>query len=165
LDNQIWSNFKKIRKKRGESLEQVASAIGINSSSLSRIENGKSPNVSFSTIYDLSRYYDISIEKLISGDIGEKEELTSDNNDEIIVSEKELPYYRVVLAATNEGLSPEETQTIINLFRKISAAAQAANERDEFAKLAFKAKSRGLSIEKFQNMIDFMVKNEETEDK
>jgi len=165
LDNQIWSNFKKIRKKRGESLEQVASAIGINSSSLSRIENSKSPNVSFSTIYDLSRYYDIGIEKLISGDIEEKEELTSDKPDEIIVSEKDLPYYRVVLAAKNEGLSVVDTKTIIKLFKKISAAAQAANERDEFAKLAFRAKSSGLSREKFKNMVDFLIKNEEAEEK
>lgn len=161
MDKQIWSNFKKVRKRKGESLEKVGKAIGINSSSLSRIENSKSPNVSFSTIYDLSRYYDISIEKLISGDIEEKEELISDNPDEIIVSEKELPYYRVAKEAKNEGLSVDETRTIIQLFKKISATAQAANARDQYSKIAFRAKSNGISEEKFKNMVDFMIRNEE----
>ena len=143
-------------------IDKRAVAIGINSSSLSRIENRKNPNVSFSTIYDLSRYYDLSLEKILSGDI---EEHKSYNSDKIIVSEKELPYYRVVLAAKNEGLSVVDTRTIIKLFKKISATAQAANARDQYSKNAFRAKSHGISEEKFKNMVDFLIRNEETEEK
>lgn len=165
MDKQIWSNFKKIRNKKGLSLKQVAKQIGINSSSLSRIENGKNPNVSFSTIYDLSRYYEVGLEKILSGDIDEEEDSTLQNEEENIITKKELPYYRVAKEAKNKGLSVDETRTIIQLFKKISATAQAANVQDEYSKIAYMAKSNGISEEKFKNMVDFMIRNEEVEDK
>lgn len=161
MDKQIWSNFKKIRKRKGESLEKVGKAIGINSSSLSRIENAKSPNVSFSTMLNLSRYYEVGLEKIISGDIEKDEDSTAQNEEENIITKKELPYYRVAKEAKNEGLSVDETRTIIQLFTKISATAQAANARDQYSKIAFRAKSNGISEEKFKNMVDFMIRNEE----
>jgi len=160
MNNQVWDNLRAIRKKQNKSLEEVAADVGIDSSSLSRIETKNSPNVSFEKIYELSRYYNVSLEKLVSENINE-ENLIDEESDEIIISESELPYYRVIREAKKEGLSPEETKTIINLFKKISAAAQSADIKDQYYKLAYKAKSNGVPEDKFKNMVEYMIKNEE----
>jgi transcriptional regulator with XRE-family HTH domain len=160
MDNQVWDNLRAIRKQQNKSLEKVALDLGMDASSLSRIETKNSPNVSFEKIYELSRYYNVSLEKLVSENINE-ENLIDEESDEIIISESELPYYRVIREAKKEGLSPEETKTIINLFKKISAAAQSADIKDQYYKLAYKAKSNGVPEDKFKNMVEYMIKNEE----
>lgn len=160
MNNQIFENLRAIRKKQGKSLEEVSSSIGIDISSLSRVETKKSPNVSFETIYNLSRYYDISLEKLVAGDIN-RDHFIDEEAEEIIISKEELPYYQVVKEAKKEGLSPKETKVIIDLFRKISCAAQISNVQDEFVQLAYRVKSTGISKEKFKYMIEFLIKNEE----
>lgn len=164
MNNLIFENLRFIRKKQGKSLEEVASSIGIDISSLSRIETKKSPNVSFETIFNLSRYYNISLEKLVAEDIND-DDLIDEESEKIIISEEELPYYEIIETAKKENFTVKETKAIMDLFKKISAAAQANNSQDEFSKLAFKAKANGVSEEKFQNMIDFLIKNEELEKK
>jgi transcriptional regulator with XRE-family HTH domain len=163
MNNRVWDNLRAIRKKQNKSLEEVAAAVEIDASSLSRIETKNSPNVSFEKIYELSRYYNVSLDRLVSGDI-EGENFIEKDQDKIVVSKNELPYYRVVQAAKSEGLSPEETEVIINLFKKIAAVAQAGNIRDEYCKLANKAKANGVSEFKFKNMVEYLIKNEELVD-
>lgn len=163
MNDQIWDNLRAIRKKQNRSLESVAEDLEMDASSLSRIETKNSPNVSFEKIYELSKYYNVSLDRLASGDI-EEENFIDEEPDKIVVSKNELPYYRVVQEAKNEGLTAEETKTIINLFKKIAAVAQAGNIRDEYCKLANKAKSNGVSKDKFKNMIEYMIKNEELAD-
>lgn len=163
MNNQVWDNLRAIRKKQNKSLEEVAAAVEIDASSLSRIETKNSPNVSFEKIYELSRYYNVSLEELVSGDI-KKENIIDEEPDKIVVSKNEIPYYRVVQEAKKEGLSPEETKTIIDLFRKISAAAQSADIKDQYYQIAYKAKSNGVSEDKFKNMVEYLIKNEELAD-
>jgi transcriptional regulator with XRE-family HTH domain len=135
----------------------------MDASSLSRIETKNSPNVSFEKIYELSRYYNVSLDKLVSGDI-EEENFIEEEPDKIVVSKNELPYYRVVQEAKSEGLSPEETKFIIKLFRKITGEIQGRNIADEYMKTAYMAKSQGVSESKFKNMVEYLIKNEELAD-
>ena len=163
MDNQVWDNLRAIRKQQNKSLEKVALDLGMDASSLSRIETKNSPNVSFEKIYELSKYYNVSLDSLVSGDI-EGENYIDEESDKIVVSKNELPYYRVVQEAKSEGLSPEETKTIIDLFRKISAAAHSADLKDQYYKLAYKAKSNGVSEDKFKNMVEYLIRDEEIAD-
>ena len=162
MNNEMWSNLRKIRKKQNKSLEEVAEEVGLNASSLSRIETGKSAGVSFKTIYDLSRYYGVTLEKIVSEKIEDEEKVSNDQK-KIVISQDELPYYRVVQEAKNEGLTAEETKTIISMFKRIAAVAQAGNIRDEYCKLANKAKANGVSEFKFQNMVEYLITNERLE--
>ncbi len=61
-------------------------------------------------------------------------------------------------------MSPDEAKIIINLFRKISAAAKSADIKDDYCKYAFKAKSSGVSEDKFKNMVEYLIKGEELAD-
>jgi len=163
MNNQIWDNLRAVRKQQNKSLEEVAEALEMDASSLSRIETKKSQNVSFEKIYELSRYYNVSLEKLVSGDI-KRENIIDEEPDEIVISKNELPYYRVVQEAKSEGLTAEEAKIIISLFKKIAAAAQAGNTQDTYSKIAYRAKDAGLSESKFQNMVEYLIKNEELSD-
>jgi len=163
MNNQVWDNLRAIRKKQNKSLESVAKDLGMAASGLSRIETKNSPNVSFEKIYELSRYYNVSLEKLVSGDI-KRENIIDEEPDEIVISKNELPYYRVVQEAKSEGLTAEEAKIIISLFKKIAAAAQAGNTQDTYSKIAYRAKDAGLSESKFQNMVEYLIKNEELSD-
>jgi transcriptional regulator with XRE-family HTH domain len=160
LVNHIWANLKKIRNEKNESLERVSRKIGIAPSSLSRLENGKSPNVSFSTIYDLSRYYNVSLEKIISGNM-ESEGSILGTTKEVKVSEGELPYYQVAKNAKKEGLTVQQTQELISLFRKITSEIQRKNIPDEYCNLAMKAKGHGISKSEFKSMVDILIQNKE----
>ena len=160
MNDQIWDNLRAIRKKQNRSLESVAEDLEMDASSLSRIETKNSPNVSLEKIYELSKYYNVSLDRLVSGDI-EEENFIDEEPEKIVVSKNELPYYRVIQEAKSEGLSPEETKTIISLFKKIAATAQAGNTQDTYSKIAYKAKDAGLSESKFQNMVEYLIKNEE----
>lgn len=162
MNNQIWNNLREIRKSKGLSLEQVAKEINIAPSSLSRLENSKSPNVSFKTIFDLSRYYDISLEKIISGKIEENKDFIYDNTEEITVSEEERPYYNMAMEARNEGLTVQQTRELISLFKKITSEIQRRNIPDEYCSLALKAKGHGISRSEFKSMVDILINNRDT---
>jgi transcriptional regulator with XRE-family HTH domain len=161
LNDRIWANLKKIRNDKNKSLEEVATEIGINPSSLSRIENSKSPNVSFSTIYDLCSYYNVSLEKITSENMG-SEEFIPDKTERVIVSDEELPYYKVAKAAKNEGLTVKQTRELILLFKKITSEIKRSNISDEYCSLALKAKGHGISRSEFKSMVDILIHNRDT---
>jgi transcriptional regulator with XRE-family HTH domain len=142
------------------SLEEVAREIEIAPSSLSRLENGKSPNVSFSTIYDLCSYYNVSLEKIVSEDM-ESEEYIPDNTEKVTVSEEEMPYYQVAKEARDEGLTVQQTRELILLFKKITSEIQRRNIPDEYCSLALKAKGYGISKSEFKSMVDILIQNKE----
>lgn len=163
MNDQIWDNLRAIRKKQNRSLESVAEDLEMDASSLSRIETKNSPNVSFEKIYELSKYYNVSLDNLVSGDIND-ENIIDKEQDKIIISKNELPYYRVIQEAQKNGLSVKETKFIIKLFRKITGEIQGRNIADEYMKTAYMAKSHGVSESKFQNMVEYLIKNEELAD-
>jgi len=160
LNDHIWANLKKIRNEKNMSLEEVAREIEIAPSSLSRLENGKSPNVSFSTIYDLCSYYNVSLEKIVSEDM-ESEEYIPDNTEKVTVSEEEMPYYQVAKEARDEGLTVQQTRELILLFKKITSEIQRRNIPDEYCSLALKAKGYGISKSEFKSMVDILIQNKE----
>ena len=161
MNNQVWDNLRAIRKQQNKSLEEVAAAVEMDASSLSRIETKNSPNVSFEKIYELSRYYNVSLEKLVSGDIN-SENIIDEEPDQIVVSKNELPYYRVVRAAIKEGLTVQQTRELISLFRKITSEIKRRNIPDEYCKQALKAKGEGISKSEFKSMVDILIQNRET---
>ncbi|PTX14752.1 DNA-binding transcriptional regulator, XRE family [Halanaerobium congolense] len=160
MNDHIWANLKKIRNEKNMSLEEVAREIEIAPSSLSRLENGKSPNVSFSTIYDLCSYYNVSLEKIVSEDM-ESEEYIPDNTEKVTVSEEEMPYYQVAKEARDEGLTVQQTRELILLFKKITSEIQRRNIPDEYCSLALKAKGYGISKSEFKSMVDILIQNKE----
>ncbi|PTV94441.1 transcriptional regulator with XRE-family HTH domain [Halanaerobium saccharolyticum] len=162
MDNQIWENLRKIRKNKNKSLKEVSNSIGINTSSLSRIETGNSPSVSFETIYNLADYYNVSLEKLATSNINE-ENLSDKDTDEITISREEMPYYSLAIEAKKEGLSVEDTKNLILLFRKITSEIQRRNIKDKYFDLALKAKGNGISEAEFSSMVDIMIKNKEND--
>jgi len=156
MDNQIWENLRKIRKNKNKSLKEVSNSIGINTSSLSRIETGNSPSVSFETIYNLADYYNVSLEKLATSNINE-ENLSDKDTDEITISREEMPYYSLAIEAKKEGLSVEDTKNLILLFRKITSEIQRRNIKDKYFDLALKAKGNGISEAEFSSMVDILI--------
>lgn len=160
LNDHIWANLKKIRNEKNLSLEKVAKEIEIAPSSLSRLENGKSPNVSFSTVSKLTDFYNVSLEKITSRNM-ESNEYISDNTEKITVSEEEIPYYKVAMEAKKEGLTVNQTQEIILLFKKITSEIQRRNIPDEYCNLALKLKGAGISRSEFRSFVDIIIKNKE----
>jgi len=161
LNDHIWANLKKIRNEKNMSLEEISREIGIAPSSLSRLENGKSPNVSFSTIYNLCSYYNVSLERIVSEDM-ESEEYIPDNTEKVTVSEEEMPYYKVVMEAKKEGLTVNQTQEIISLFKKITSEIQRRNIPDDYCNLALKLKGAGISRSEFRSIVDILIQNKDT---
>jgi len=63
----IGENFKILRKRKGESQEEVAAALGLNRSTYSGYENNiAQPNLE--TILQISTYFGLTIEELITKD-------------------------------------------------------------------------------------------------
>jgi transcriptional regulator with XRE-family HTH domain len=158
VNNEIWSNLRKVRKSQNKSLEDVAENVGLNTSSLSRIETGNSTSVSFKKIYDLSRYYNVSLEKLATGSIEEKN-LYDKDSDGITVSKEEMPYYSLAIEAKKEGLSVKDTKNLILLFKRITSEIQRRNIQDEYYNQALKAKGNGISEAEFSSMVDILIKS------
>jgi len=165
MDNRIWTNLRVLRKYNNKALKEVSEELGIDSSYLSRLERGENKNVSFEKIYNLASYYDVTIEQLVNEDLNNKDLNHYDKNDykENFIQREDIHYIKLIKAAKSENITPSEAEIIITLFKKISAAAQSSNIKDEYYKYAYKAKANGVSKEKFQNMIDFLIKNEEAE--
>jgi transcriptional regulator with XRE-family HTH domain len=163
MEDQIWRNLRIIRKEiKKKSLQEIADQLKIDPGYLSKVERGMIQNASFEKIYELAELYEISLEDLVNQDFSNVDYKESEK---IVVDEENIAYYELGLYAKKEGITVEEAKTIINLFKKISAASQAANLKDEYYSLAAKAKANGVSEEKFSNMIDYLIRDEEIDSK
>lgn len=61
----ISGRLKKLRKKKGVSLQIAANDLGITKPHLWQLEIGKSDNPTLKTLLSLSKYYDITVAQLI----------------------------------------------------------------------------------------------------
>ncbi len=65
MSNKISDNLKKLRAKRGYSLEKVARLADLSLNTVVKIENGVNKNPTFETITKLAKALDVPIDDLI----------------------------------------------------------------------------------------------------
>lgn len=65
MSNKISDNLKKLRAKRGYSLEKVARLADLSLNTIVKIENGVNKNPTFETITKLAKALDVPIDDLI----------------------------------------------------------------------------------------------------
>lgn len=71
---QISERLFSLRQKSGQSLQQVADAIGVSKAHVWELEKGRSTNPSFDLVQKLAGHFGVSVEVLV----GQAEEPTSD---------------------------------------------------------------------------------------
>lgn len=62
----VGKQFEQLIREKGVTLREVARATGISISALSKIQSGQEPKAS--TLHKLSKYFDCSMEFLVSGE-------------------------------------------------------------------------------------------------
>jgi transcriptional regulator with XRE-family HTH domain len=77
----MGKNLHTIRNARKETLQGVASEIGFSHPILSKIENGRYPNVQLSLLVKLCNHYNIGLQQLFSIEIANIFQLTQNNKD------------------------------------------------------------------------------------
>ena len=65
MSNKISDNLKKLRAKKGYSLEKVARLADLSLNTVVKIENGANKNPTFETITKLAKALDVPIDDLI----------------------------------------------------------------------------------------------------
>ena len=65
MSNKISDNLKKLRAKKGYSLEKVARLADLSLNTIVKIENGVNKNPTFETITKLAKALDVPIDDLI----------------------------------------------------------------------------------------------------
>lgn len=77
----IGQNLHTIRNARKETLQAVASDIGITHPIISKIENGRYPNLQLNLLIKLCNHYNISLQQALSLEVANIFQLTQHNND------------------------------------------------------------------------------------
>ncbi len=77
----IGKNLHTIRNARKETLQAVASNIGITHPIISKIENGRYTNLSIKLLITLCNYYNISLQQVFSLEVANIFQLTQHNSD------------------------------------------------------------------------------------
>lgn len=77
----IGQNLHTIRNARKETLQSVASDIGITHPIISKIENGRYPNLQLNLLVKLCNHYNLSLQQIFSLEIANIFQLTQNNQD------------------------------------------------------------------------------------
>jgi transcriptional regulator with XRE-family HTH domain len=77
----IGQNLHTIRNARKETLQAVASDIGITHPIISKIENGRYPTLQLNLLVKLCNHYNISLQQTLSLEVANIFQLTQHNND------------------------------------------------------------------------------------
>lgn len=77
----IGHNLHTIRNARKETLQAVASELGITHPIISKIENGRYPNLQLNLLVKLCNYYNISLQQALSLEVANIFQLTQHNKD------------------------------------------------------------------------------------
>lgn len=78
IKHNLSNNLRYLREKKGLSLQQLSSEIGINKQSLYNYENGVSPSVEY--ISRLSEYFKITVDSLINSDLEKNDKTKKDGS-------------------------------------------------------------------------------------
>jgi transcriptional regulator with XRE-family HTH domain len=76
----LGSKLKKLRTKKGESLQDVANAVGASKAHIWELETGKSKNPSIELLTKLAKHFDVLVSSLVGEDphaTGEDPELVA----------------------------------------------------------------------------------------
>lgn len=95
------ANLRKLMKARGCSIKHVSNAIGIPASTLSEWCAGRLPRVN-KHVVALARYFDTSVEFLITGESTEENLLTSIISENEKISHLYVGTYRVTIEKVNK---------------------------------------------------------------
>lgn len=99
---EIHENIKLLREKRGETLEEVAKAIGSSKQTIQRYETGEIKNIPYDKIVSLAKHFRVKPSAIMGWE--DKEEVTDD-----IVSE------HIELVTKWVKLSPEEQKAVMDI--------------------------------------------------
>lgn len=77
----IGNNLHSIRNARKETLQSVASDIGITHPTISKIENGRHKNLPIGLLVKLCNHYKISLQQVLSLEVANIFQLTQNNED------------------------------------------------------------------------------------
>ncbi len=81
LLNTIGQNLHTIRNARKETLQSVAADIGITHPIISKIENGRYPNLQLNLLVKLCNHYHITLQQALSLEVANIFQLTQHNKD------------------------------------------------------------------------------------
>lgn len=77
----IGHNLHTIRNARKETLQAVASEIGITHPIISKIENGRYPNIQLNLLIKLCNHYKVTLQQILGLEVANIFQLTQHNND------------------------------------------------------------------------------------
>lgn len=78
----IGQNLHTIRNARKETLQAVASEIGITHPIISKIENGRYPNIQLKLLIKLCNHYKVTLQQILGLEVANIFQLTQHNKDE-----------------------------------------------------------------------------------
>lgn len=112
----IGQNLHTIRNARKETLQAVASEIGITHPIISKIENGRYDSLQLSLLVKLCNHYNISLQQVFSIEVANIFQLTQHNSDgsqKLIGQEIATGYERYIEQLVNENKYLKEQNTLL----------------------------------------------------
>lgn len=77
----IGNNLHTIRNARKETLKAVAASIGVTHPIISKVENGRYPNLQLGLLVKLCNHYNVSLQQILSLEVANIFQLTQHNNE------------------------------------------------------------------------------------
>lgn len=110
----LGAKLKELRRRKGQSLQQVADAVGSSKAHIWELETGKSKNPSIESLTKLAKHFNVSVAFLIGED-----PTSSDEAPELVVMYRDL-----------KGLTPDDRDTIRRLMEGLKARIKEKSEKD-----------------------------------
>ena len=135
LLTKIGQNLHTIRNARKETLQSVAADIGITHPIISKIENGRYPNLQLTLLIKLCNHYQITLQQALSLEVANIFQLTQHNKDgsqKLIGQEVASGYELYIQQLINE-----------NKFLKEQSMELLNNLRSQKSKIVSKNKQKG----------------------
>lgn len=110
----LGAKLKELRLRKGQSLQQVADAVGSSKAHIWELETGKSKNPSIDLLTKLAENFDVSVAYLIGEAPG-----SADENPELIAMYRDL-----------RGLTDNDRATIRLLMKGLKARIKEKGEKD-----------------------------------
>lgn len=116
----IGQNLHTIRNARKETLQSVAADIGITHPIISKIENGRYPNIQLNLLIKLCNHYKVTLQQILGLEVANIFQLTQHNKDgsqKLIGQELSSGYdlYIQQLISENKFLKEQNQQFLDNL--------------------------------------------------
>jgi len=107
----LGATLKKLRLKKGESLQDLANAVGASKAHIWELETGKSRNPSLDLLTKLAEHFEISLSLLI-GEVPEEEDM-------------------IVLYRNVKGLSDADRELLRTIIQGMKGRTQKEKKNDE----------------------------------